>query len=57
MVLYRIIEWFYIELSGRLVRTVVRRHGDGATCGAVTVAKKVAWAIRHGGYVDTDTWD
>ena len=38
------------------MRTVGRRHGDGATCGVVTAAKKVAWARRHGGYVDTDTW-
>ena len=41
MVLYRTIGWFHIELSGCRVRTVVRRHGDGATCGVVTVAKKV----------------
>ena len=56
MVLYRIIGWFYIELSGCRVRTVGRRHGDGATCGVATVAKMVAWASRHGGYVDTCTW-
>ncbi len=49
MVSYRIIGWFYIELSGCSVRTVGRRHGDGATCGVVTVAKKVAWTSHHGG--------
>ena len=38
------------------MRAVGRRHGDGATWGVVTVAKKVAWAIRHGGHADTDTW-
>ena len=57
MVSYRIIRWVYIELSDYRVRTVGRRHGDGATCWVVTVAKKVAWARRHGGYAATDTWD
>ena len=41
MVLYRTTGWFYIELSDCSVRTVGRGHGDGATCGMVTVAKKV----------------
>ena len=49
MVLYRTIGWFYIELSNCRVRTGGHRHGDGVTCGVVTVAKKVAWARGHRG--------